>query len=261
LSEEKPSKGKEIFVRTNTQNFGNSLANDYSDWPEYISTEEAIKALGLSRKELRNILNAGDIETNQEEKREEAFRKWDRDELRLAPFRYFDFVNMENAKVHTMSMLNYAQKKGISFNIKSNGMTFSYKHVFKSKDEYIEIIFSKQNEIDQLKKTVQSLKAENATLQAGSTGKRPKTANATHEKYKRYIAKLREQGVQLVRLACELGRRGLKGSQPWKNADLEALAGEMGISFTENCFKVLKEGLPDELVRKSPGAPPLIAKE
>lgn len=112
---------------------------DTSCWHEYVSTVDAAKMLGVSKMELCNILNLGAIETNQEEKRQAAFKLFQQEMPGYEEFKYFNFDKLGVVKVHAMSLLNYAKKHGISFDLKVDGVRMRYAHEHASKDQLFNI--------------------------------------------------------------------------------------------------------------------------
>ena len=235
--------------------------DDFSEWPEYISATKAALALCLTKTELRDILNSGELETDLEDARKKARSAWEMDHYDLENFNYFNSSLMATARIDTMSFFKYAKKNGISFNINIDGKNLYYDHRTLSKLNCEDIIQEKQNEIDELTKKVSCLTAENSKLKKSAPNEGAPTDKATLAKYKRYMETIQQKGVSLVKLACEVARQGPRRGQPWTKDEVSALADELGIAIKGKCLKVFKAGMPDDLVKKSPGARPISPQE
>lgn len=230
-------------------------------WPEYISAREAGALLGLTPYEFRSILDRGKIETDREEEREHLFSKWEKENNSSSKFRYFTSEIIQETRVSVVSLLRYAERKNIYLSLDDNGKITSVKgYGFKNRnEELLNNIFLYKEENAALLTKIDELKLENERLSKVQKDATPKTCNATLAKAKKDYEELKSDYVGAVKLACAIARQGPKGNgNPWTREEVCQLANDLGVALKGDRLKLFKEGMPDDLVKKTAGARPIV---
>lgn len=237
--------------------FHNTFGVDAADWPEYIPVGEVGMILGLTPRELRHLLDKGNIETNREDDREHAYAMWNKKHDAYDRFSFFNSESLRTTMVSVVSLRRYAKNNNIGL-----AMTASGKIVRNDSDLFGDDITKPNATIDALHKERDDLKnkiqvLENEINTKISTKKEDvsRTENATIGRLKKIIQERDSDFVAGITLACEIAKRGPKANNnPWTEEELLEVAGELGISFKGSRLKLFKEGMPARLVKKTPGA-------
>jgi len=226
-----------------------------ASWPRYLSATEVESLLGLTPIEFRRILDDGEIETDREDDRENSLHKWRKSHDPYERFTYFTEKLIQSTQISVQSLLRYAQGHNIYLSIDTNGCIVCKKFDFNTTGDDSKDILLCKDRIVSLEATIQELKAENARLCKERENQIPKTTNATIARLKADIERLKQDCTDAVRLACEIVKRGPKGNGlPWTEAEIQDLAAELKVSLKGDRMELFKKGMPDHLVKKTPGA-------